>query len=73
MQKETISDDQFTQIEAAAAKGSFTEAVASLLTPNLQQTELAQDASYLVVESAYIIIIIRLDPEGRPITILERE
>lgn len=72
MQTETISEDRFDAISNAASHGSYTRADVTLLTPNLNETGLARDANYLVVESAYTVTIIRLDGQGRPVAILER-
>lgn len=73
MQTEKIDSDLFYQIETSANGGSYLHNEVTLLTPNLQHTELAQDAAYLVIDSAYTLTIMRLDSEGRPVAILESE
>lgn len=73
MKTELVTSDRFDAIERAAEKGGYTSAEVSLLTPNLQPAERAEDASYLVVDSAYTITILQLDRNGCPFVILERE
>jgi hypothetical protein len=73
VQKQPITAELCDKIEGAAIKGGWTLTEVSLLTPNLQLTELARDASYLVIDNAYSMTIIQLDMTGRPIAVLERE
>lgn len=68
----SISEENFDRIAAKAKTGSYAETAISLLTPNLNLTEKASDADYLVIENAYTVSIIQLDSDGCPCAILKR-
>lgn len=67
MRTETIDSKQLDKIVAAADAGGYLDAAVTLLTPNLNKTDNARDAGYLVVTSYYNASVIRLGAAGQPV------